>query len=226
MPFIALENEEIDNLAARFVYESNLIEEVDKAFGTIVIELKNERKTGHVGALLFLERAILLRKRFTERVLKACQARIILEQNLWLGARHGDSFYVPKCGIGNYRKYDIFIGTRRVETKAGNVELAMNNLVSDIRSFITENTRHEYDTRMDWLVKPISDFHYRFEEIHPFIDGNGRAGRLLVWYLMRYFGLRPFVFECGERREKVSEYYDAFRSQEAMRKYFKTRYQQ
>lgn len=63
----------------------------------------------------------------------------------------------------------------------------------------------------DWLERfytadPIPH-HVEFERIHPFIDGNGRTGRILLWLMQQDRGQKPTVFY----RSKVEEYYDLFR---------------
>ena len=42
-------------------------------------------------------------------------------------------------------------------------------------------------------LEEIVDFHYHFEAIHPFQDGNGRVGRLLMFRECLANGVMPFI---------------------------------
>jgi Fic family protein len=57
----------------------------------------------------------------------------------------------------------------------------------------------------------------RFQAIHPFVDGNGRVGRLLVNYLLAYWQRPIVVFERGEREA----FFAAHRSRTAMRQFMR-----
>ena len=50
------------------------------------------------------------------------------------------------------------------------------------------------------------DFHVSFEKIHPFIDGNGRIGRLIYYWQCKKIGIKSFIFRSKERQS----YYDLF----------------
>lgn len=65
------------------------------------------------------------------------------------------------------------------------------------------------------LFHMLAKHHIELEKIHPFIDGNGRVGRLLLVYEMIYFGLLPI----DVRYENRARYYAAFSSYEAKKKY-------
>lgn len=55
-------------------------------------------------------------------------------------------------------------------------------------------------------VERVSLFHLRFESIHPFVDGNGRTGRLLLNMQLMQAGYPPINVKFADRKR----YYDAF----------------
>ena len=56
------------------------------------------------------------------------------------------------------------------------------------------------------IVECVANFHLQFESIHPFIDGNGRTGRLLINLQLIKAGLPAINIKFADRRK----YYDAF----------------
>ena len=67
---------------------------------------------------------------------------------------------------------------------------------------------NDYSTVMTRLhtVERVSLFHLRFEGIHPFVDGNGRTGRLLLNMQLMQAGYPPINVKFADRKR----YYDAF----------------
>lgn len=57
-------------------------------------------------------------------------------------------------------------------------------------------------------VERVTQFHLEFEAIHPFIDGNGRTGRLLLNLELMKAGYPPINIKFGDRKR----YYDCFTS--------------
>lgn len=57
------------------------------------------------------------------------------------------------------------------------------------------------------IIEKIALFHLKFESIHPFIDGNGKTGRLILNFELMKNGFVPINIKFKDRRK----YYDAFK---------------
>ena len=69
-----------------------------------------------------------------------------------------------------------------------------------------EQLLHDFVERKEHIVTKLARFHIEFEGIHPFIEGNGRTGRLLVNFELMKKGYPPIDIKFADR---VS-YYNAF----------------
>lgn len=58
------------------------------------------------------------------------------------------------------------------------------------------------------------ELHVRFEKIHPFMDGNGRTGRLLMWWHEERLGLTPRLIRFDERHEYYRWFKEPHQSQD------------
>jgi Fic family protein len=77
------------------------------------------------------------------------------------------------------------------------------DLLADMERFI-----HDTATALPPLVK-VALIHAQFETIHPFLDGNGRIGRLLIAALFEHWGLlaEPLLYLSGYLKQHQAEYY-------------------
>ena len=76
-------------------------------------------------------------------------------------------------------------------------------LLADMERFI-----HDTATDLPPLVK-VALIHAQFETIHPFLDGNGRIGRLLITALFEYWGVlsEPLLYVSAYLKQHQAEYY-------------------
>lgn len=69
-------------------------------------------------------------------------------------------------------------------------------------------TNYEKMKQDKHIIEAIAEFHLCFEGIHPFIDGNGRTGRLILNLELIKAGMLPINIKFADRRK----YYDCFDS--------------
>ena len=108
---------------------------------------------------------------------------------------------------GEFRRSQNWIGAANCTLKEAryippNVE-DMNAALTDLERYMNEGD--DYDP----LIR-IALIHYQFETIHPFLDGNGRVGRLMILlYLMEQgYISKPIIYVSYFLKKNRIEYYD------------------
>ena len=89
---------------------------------------------------------------------------------------------------GEYRRDTCTIGKTKT-TPPKNINSQMNALIA------------EYESLDKAELAQILNFHVRFERIHPFADGNGRLGRLLMFKECLRHEITPFILDDKRRTE-------------------------
>lgn len=84
--------------------------------------------------------------------------------------------------VGDYKKLPNEVGGRETTLP--------DSVASEMRALLAS-----YNQGKEKTLEDILDFHYRFECIHPFQDGNGRVGRLILFKECLRFGIVPFIID-------------------------------
>lgn len=107
---------------------------------------------------------------------------------------------------GEYRTSQNWIGGSRPGNAVYVPPIAseINNCLNDLEKFINNDKINTPD-----LVK-IAMIHYQFESIHPFLDGNGRTGRIIIPLYLLNKGIitTPCFYISNYIEENKNAYYD------------------
>ena len=162
-----IEGSRLTHDQTRYIYETNTIGIGDGAISVDdVVETAN-----HFRCIdLIIEKA---EGALTETLIK--QLHLILKSGT------SDS-RLDWFAVGDYKKVPNEVG--------GKDTLEPEMVASAMKALLAE-----YNAKSEITFADILDFHYRFECIHPFQDGNGRVGRLLILKECLKHNIVPFVID-------------------------------
>lgn len=180
-----------EDFMIEYTYNSNAIEgntltlrETDMVLRGLTIDQKplkdHMEAVGHKEAFYFVVDLVKKRAELTEYVIKQIYALVLADKPMDKGA---------------YRRVPVrILGAHHEPVQPYLIESKINNLLVDFKN----------DNRN--IAEKLALFHINFESIHPFIDGNGRTGRLLVNLELMKAGYPPIDIKFADRKR----YYDAF----------------
>jgi Fic family protein len=178
-----------DEFLVEFTYNSNAIEGNTLTLGetAMVLEgitvdgkpLKDHLEAvGHRDAFRYVQQLVTVKAPFSERVIKEIHSLVLLDK--------------PE-DRGVYRRIPVrIVGAHHEPPQPYLVPVQMERLVADF----AEDRRHP--------VHSAALFHLEFEGVHPFVDGNGRTGRLILNLALMRHGYPPINVKYADRRR----YYD------------------
>ena len=99
---------------------------------------------------------------------------------------------ILKNGTSDSRKDWFVVGDyKKLPNEVGGMDTALPEEVADkMKALLTE-----YNAKEEKTFEDILDFHVKFERIHPFQDGNGRVGRLIMFKECLKYNIVPFIIE-------------------------------
>lgn len=137
---------------------------------------------GHKDAFEYVISLAEANSQLTERIIKEIHSLVLMND---------------AANRGVYRKVPVAIlGAAHTPPQPYLVPVQMESLLLDYEDM--KRRRH--------IIEAVAEFHLRFEGVHPFIDGNGRTGRLILNLELIKSGLLPVNIKFADRRK----YYNCF----------------
>ena len=100
--------------------------------------------------------------------------------------------FILKTGTSDSRKDWFVVGDyKKMPNEVGGLSTALPEEVADKM----EDLLVKYHLKEEKTLEDILEFHVRFEKIHPFQDGNGRVGRLIMFKECLKYNIVPFIIE-------------------------------
>ena len=97
-----------------------------------------------------------------------------------------------KNGTSDSRKDLFAVGDyKKLPNEVGGMNTTPPEAVSDRMKELL----NDYNTKEEISIDDVLDFHVKFEKIHPFQDGNGRVGRLIMFKECLKYNIVPFIIE-------------------------------
>lgn len=99
---------------------------------------------------------------------------------------------ILKSGTSDSRKDWLAVGEyKKLPNEVGGMETALpEEVVDKMKALLAE-----YNAKEEKTFEDILDFYVKFERIHPFQDGNGRVGRLIMFKECLKYNIVPFIIE-------------------------------
>ena len=99
---------------------------------------------------------------------------------------------ILKNGTSDSRKEWVAVGDyKKMPNEVGGMDTALpEEVVNEMKVLL-----FEYNAKKEKIFEDILDFHVKFERIHPFQDGNGRVGRLIMFKECLKYNIVPFIIE-------------------------------
>mgnify|MGYP004644475861 FL=1 len=107
---------------------------------------------------------------------------MIIEMNKILKRNTSDE-QDPRYNVGGFKVVPNIIGLINV----------INTTAPEMVDEEIDKLLNEYNKKTNITLEDIIDFHYRFECIHPFGDGNGRVGRIIMFKECLKNNIMPFI---------------------------------
>lgn len=188
-----------------FLNESNGIESIKEIN---YYDLRYQKiANGHFGALVDSQQAALNHDPLTLKKIRHWQSLLTREQIPF-------GHHIDENEVGHIRSYSLPKNVRiasHIPPDYSQVPTLLDYLIERINEGLANQEKLKDDAAYcEFLGRSFLEF----EKIHPFADGNGRVGRLIVNYIATYCH-RPIIIFNSEMRER-NAYYDAHDSAEGM----------